>query len=125
MGKLIVFEGIDGSGKSTQFKLMCDRFNNEGVPFTRLTFPQYQEPSSALIKMYLSGEFGENPEAVNPYAASAFFAVDRYASYMKVWREQYYSGIILTDRYTTSNALHQSSSCRRTGEAISSAGFMI
>jgi dTMP kinase len=110
MGKLIVFEGIDGSGKSTQFKLMCDRFNNEGVPFTRLTFPQYQEPSSALIKMYLSGEFGENPEAVNPYAASAFFAVDRYASYMKVWREQYYSGgIILTDRYTTSNALHQGS----------------
>ncbi|NLT13430.1 MAG: deoxynucleoside kinase [Clostridiales bacterium] len=110
MGKLIVFEGIDGSGKSTQFRLMCGRFENEGVPFARLTFPQYQEPSSALIKMYLNGEFGENPEAVNPYAASTFFAVDRYASYMKVWRDLYTGGnIILTDRYTTSNALHQGS----------------
>lgn len=110
MGKLIVFEGIDGSGKSTQFRLMCTRFENEGVPFTRLTFPQYQEPSSALIKMYLNGEFGENPQDVNPYAASTFFAVDRYASYMKVWRDLYNgSHIILTDRYTTSNALHQGS----------------
>lgn len=110
MGRLIVFEGIDGSGKSTQFKLMCSRFENEGIGFVRLTFPQYQEPSSALIKMYLNGEFGESPEAVNPYAASTFFAVDRYASYMKVWREQYNNGgIILTDRYTTSNALHQGS----------------
>jgi dTMP kinase len=108
MGKLIVFEGIDGSGKSTQFRLMCDRFENEGVPFARLTFPQYQEPSSALIKMYLNGEFGNNPEDVNPYAASTFFAVDRYASYMKVWRDLYRGGsMILTDRYTTSNALHQ------------------
>jgi dTMP kinase len=110
MGKLIVFEGIDGSGKSTQFRLMCSRFENEGVRFARLTFPQYQEPSSALIKMYLNGEFGDNPEDVNPYAASTFFAVDRYASYMKTWRDSYHSGsIILTDRYTTSNALHQGS----------------
>lgn len=111
MGKLIVFEGIDGSGKSTQFKLMCTRFENEGVRFARLTFPQYQEPSSALIKMYLNGEFGENPEDVNPYAASTFFAVDRYASYMKAWRDIYRDGhvILLTDRYTTSNALHQGS----------------
>lgn len=110
MGKLIVFEGIDGSGKSTQFKLMCSRFENEGVQFNRLTFPQYQEPSSALIKMYLNGEFGENPDDVNAYAASTFFAVDRYASYIKVWRDYYRSGnMILTDRYTTSNALHQGS----------------
>jgi dTMP kinase len=78
------------------------------VPFARLTFPQYQEPSSALIKMYLNGEFGDSPEDVNPYAASTFFAVDRYASFMKSWREPYRSGsIFLTDRYTTSNALHQ------------------
>jgi len=110
MGKLIVFEGIDGSGKSTQFKLMCSRYESEGVRFNRLTFPQYQEQSSALIKMYLNGEFGENPEDVNPYAASTFFAVDRYASYIKVWRDYYRSGnLILTDRYTTSNALHQGS----------------
>lgn len=116
MEKLIVFEGIDGSGKSTQFRLMCSRFENEGVRFARLTFPQYQEPSSALIKMYLNGEFGDSPEDVNPYAASTFFAVDRYASYMKVWRDVYHSGsTILTDRYTTSNALHQGSKLPESG----------
>jgi dTMP kinase len=110
MGKLIVFEGIDGSGKSTQFKRLCRRYEDEGVSFMRLTFPQYTEPSSALIRMYLGGEFGEDPHAVNPYAASTFFAVDRYASFIKVWREFYQGGgIILTDRYTTSNALHQGS----------------
>ncbi len=108
MGKLIVFEGIDGSGKSTQFGLMCTRFENEGTPFSRLTFPQYREPSSALIRMYLNGEFGDSPGDVNPYAASTFFAVDRYASFMKSWRGTYRSGsLFLTDRYTTSNALHQ------------------
>ncbi|MEL4106420.1 thymidylate kinase [Oscillospiraceae bacterium WX1] len=110
MGKLIVFEGIDGSGKSTQFKRICDRFEAAGVSFRRLAFPQYQEMSSALIKMYLAGEFGADPADVNPYAASSFFAVDRYASFVKDWGG-YYSGggLILTDRYTTSNALHQGS----------------
>ncbi len=108
MGGLIVFEGIDGSGKSTQFKHICRRLEEEGVRFTKLNFPQYDEPSSALIKMYLGGEFGENPQDVNPYASSTFFAVDRFASFMKVWRNEYESGgLILTDRYTTSNALHQ------------------
>lgn len=110
MGKLIVFEGIDGSGKSTQFERLCRRFEKEGVDFRRLTFPQYGEPSSALIRMYLGGQFGEDPEAVNPYAASTFFAVDRYASYIRFWREFYRGGgMVLTDRYTTSNALHQGS----------------
>ncbi len=108
MGRLIVFEGIDGSGKSTQFRKMCDRYANEGKKFERLVFPQYDEPSSALIKMYLAGEFGSDPADVNAYAASAFYAVDRYASYMKVWREYYRNGgVILSDRYTTSNAIHQ------------------
>ena len=108
MGGLIVFEGIDGSGKTTQFNRLCSRLEDEGVRFTRLNFPQYDKPSSALIRMYLDGEFGENPEDVNPYAASTFFAVDRFASFRKVWRKEYENGgLILTDRYTTSNALHQ------------------
>ena len=108
MGKLIVFEGIDGSGKSTQFELMCERLSRENHEFKRLVFPRYDEPSSALIKMYLSGEFGDNPDSVNAYAASSFYAVDRYASFIQDWREYYESGgLILTDRYTTSNALHQ------------------
>ena len=109
-GKLIVLEGTDGSGKSTQFRLLCDRLKNGGVPFRRLVFPQYSEPSSALIQMYLGGEFGSHPSDVNPYAASTFYAVDRYASLKKVWGEDYEKGgLILSDRYTTSNAVHQGS----------------
>lgn len=107
-GTLIVFEGTDGSGKSTQFKLLCDRLSALGKPFQRLVFPQYSEPSSALIRMYLGGEFGSHPTDVNPYAASTFYAVDRYASWKKVWEPAYRAGgLILADRYTTSNAVHQ------------------
>ena len=110
MGKLIVFEGIDGSGKSTQFNLMCARLLEEEAPFKLLTFPRYGEQSSALIRMYLGGAFGENPGDVNPYAASTFYAVDRFASYAQDWRGFYRDGgLVLTDRYTTSNALHQGS----------------
>jgi len=108
LGKLIVFEGIDGSGKSTQFKLMCQRLEDEGRLFKRVVFPRYNEPSSALIKMYLAGDFGNAPDAVNPYAASSFYAVDRFASFIRDWRGYYEGGgLVLTDRYTTSNALHQ------------------
>jgi len=108
VGKLIVFEGIDGSGKSTQFEMMCERLLSEDRHFKRLVFPRYNEPSSALIKMYLGGDFGTNPDSVNAYAASSFYAVDRYASFVQDWREYYEDGgLILTDRYTTSNALHQ------------------
>lgn len=108
MGKLIVFEGTDGSGKSTQFKRLCARLEREGVPFQRLVFPQYSEPSSTLIRMYLGGEFGSRPSDVNAYAASAFYAVDRYASWKKVWGEYYeQGGLVLADRYITSNAVHQ------------------
>ena len=110
MGKLIVIEGTDGSGKSTQFKLLTQRLSDEGREFQKLVFPQYAEPSSALIRMYLGGEFGTNPSDVNAYAASAFYAVDRYASYKKVWGEYYENGgLIVSDRYTTSNAVHQAS----------------
>ena len=110
MGKLIVIEGTDGSGKSTQFRLLTQRLQGEGRDFRQLVFPQYAEPSSALIRMYLAGEFGTNPTDVNAYAASTFFAVDRYASYKKVWGEWYENGgLVVSDRYTTSNAVHQAS----------------
>ena len=110
MGKLIVIEGTDGSGKSTQFRLLTERVAAEGRPFEKLVFPQYKEESSALIRMYLGGEFGSKPSDVNAYAATAFFAVDRYASYKKVWGQWYENGgLILSDRYTTSNAVHQAS----------------
>ena len=110
MGKLIVIEGTDGSGKSTQFRLMTERLTAEGKDFRRLVFPRYSEESSALIRMYLSGAFGTKPTDVNAYAASAFYAVDRYASYKQDWGQWYEAGgLILSDRYTTSNAVHQAS----------------
>ena len=110
MGKLIVFEGTDGSGKSTQFELLAKRLEAEQIGFQRLRFPQSEEPSSALIRMYLGGAFGDDPEAVNAYAASTFYAVDRYASYQRVWKDYYQGGgLVVSDRYTTSNAVHQGS----------------
>lgn len=108
MGKLIVIEGTDGSGKSTQFRLLSERLEKEAVCFKHLVFPRYSQESSALIRMYLGGEFGTKPEDVNAYAASTFFAVDRYASYKMDWGQWYTSGgLVLSDRYTTSNAVHQ------------------
>ena len=110
MGKLIVLEGTDGSGKSTQFRLLTQYLESKGLTFQKLVFPQYAEPSSSLIRMYLNGDFGDKPHDVNAYAASAFYAVDRYASYKKVWGEFYENGgLIVSDRYTTSNAVHQTS----------------
>ena len=110
MGKLIVFEGTDGSGKSTQFDLLTKRLEQEGTTFRRLRFPRYDQESSALIRMYLGGQFGSDPGAVNAYAASTFYAVDRYASYLQDWKQDYEAGaLFLADRYTTSNAVHQGS----------------
>ena len=107
-GKLIVLEGIDGSGKSAQYRRLSARFEAEGIAFHNIVFPRYEEESSALIRMYLNGEFGANPADVNAYAASTFYAVDRYASYRTDWGGIYESGgLILSDRYTTSNAVHQ------------------
>jgi len=115
MGKLIVIEGTDGSGKSTQFKALTERLRKENTEFKTLVFPRYAEPSSALIRMYLGGEFGTKPSDVNAYAASAFYAVDRYASYKQDWGQYFeQGGLIVSDRYTTSNAVHQAS--KETGE---------
>ena len=108
MGKLIVIEGTDGSGKSTQFRLLSERLEHDGVAFKHIVFPRYQEESSALIRMYLGGQFGTKPSDVNAYAASSFYAVDRYASYKMDWGQWYeQGGVVLSDRYTTSNAVHQ------------------
>lgn len=108
MGKLFVIDGTDGSGKQTQFKKLQERLNKEGIDYKTVSFPNYDSPSSSLVKMYLSGEFGQNAKEVSPYIASTFFAADRYATYKK-YLEEYYNngGIILADRYTTANMVHQ------------------
>lgn len=109
-GKLIVFEGTDGSGKSTQFHLACQALKAAGREFRTCRYPQYAEESSALVRMYLGGQFGSRPSDVNAYAASSFYAVDRYAGYKQHWGNFYENGgIMVLDRYTTSNAVHQAS----------------
>lgn len=107
--KLIVIEGLDGSGKATQAKLLAEGLKVDGMTVREVSFPDYQSPSSSLVKMYLAGEFGSRPDDVNAYAASSFYAVDRYASFKKDWREDWERGIVIADRYTTSNAIHQCS----------------
>ena len=107
-GKLIVLEGIDGSGKATQSALLEETLENEGRKVMHISFPDYDSDSSALVKMYLKGDFGKDPSAVNPYAASLFYAVDRFASYRMKWKQFYEEGgIVIADRYTTSNMVHQ------------------
>lgn len=108
MGKLIVIEGLDGSGKSTQLALLRERLENEGISVRQIKLPNYDDPACELVKMYLGGRFGSDPDAVNAYAASSFYAVDRYVSYHCGWKQDYLDGkVILSDRYTTSNAYHQ------------------
>lgn len=110
MGKLIVIEGTDGSGKATQTSLLVSELERSGRIVKRLEFPRYESDSSALVRMYLRGDFGRKPEDVNAYAASSFFAVDRYASYKDDWGSFYENGgLVVTDRYVTSNAVHQAS----------------
>lgn len=108
MGKLFVIDGTDGSGKQTQFNLLKEHLTNDGIDYKTVSFPNYDSPSSALVKMYLSGEFGENAQEISPYIASTFYAVDRYATYTKDYKKYYEDGgIILADRYTTANMVHQ------------------
>lgn len=108
MGKLICIEAGDGSGKETQANKLLERLKSENYKVRKVSFPNYGSESSSLIKMYLRGEFGSRPEDISPYVASTFYAVDRYASYKKEWESFYKAGgIILADRYTTSNMVHQ------------------
>lgn len=108
MGKLFVIDGTDGSGKQTQFKMLQERLDKENIEYKTVSFPNYDSPSSSLVKMYLSGEFGENAKDVSPYIASTFYAADRYATFQKGYKEYYNNGgIILADRYTTANMVHQ------------------
>ena len=110
MGKLIVLEGIDGSGKSSQYARVCSRLKEDGIEYRHIVFPRYDKESCALVRLYLNGGFGTDPDAVNAYTASTFFAVDRFASFRDDWGEAYNQGsLILSDRYTTSNAVHQGS----------------
>ncbi|WOC33084.1 MULTISPECIES: dTMP kinase [Caproicibacterium] len=108
MGKLLVLEGLDGCGKQTQTTRLCGAFEQAGTPYRRVSFPDYAQPSSALVKLYLQGAFGTSPQDVNPYAASSFFTVDRFASYRQFWQKDYEAGkVIVADRYTTSNLVYQ------------------
>lgn len=105
---LIVLEGLDGSGKSTQFQLLQKALSARGRKVKTVKFPDYGSPSSSLVKMYLAGEFGADPADVNPYAVSTFYAADRFASFCRCWGEEYRRGaMILADRYTTSNYIYQ------------------
>ena len=116
MGRLIVIEGTDGSGKATQTTRLFERLRNLRVNVLRVSFPNYESESSALIKMYLRGDFGGTAESVNPYAAAMFYAVDRFASF-QTWKEFYNEGgIVLADRFTFSNMAHNSTQFTRKAE---------
>ena len=110
MSKLIVIEGVDASGKATQTELLFNRLKSEYENVNKLSFPNYNSPSSSVVKMYLNGDFGTEASAVSGYAASTFFAVDRFASVNGEWKDMFYGdGIVIADRYVTSNMVHQAS----------------
>jgi len=107
MGKIIVIEGTDGSGKQTQSERLYEELLNEGYKVKKLSFPNYSSPSSEPVKMYLSGELGENAKDVDAYQSSALFAVDRLCTMLSL--KDFYNdgGIIILDRYVQSNMVHQ------------------
>ncbi|MEG0250356.1 MAG: thymidylate kinase [Peptostreptococcus sp.] len=110
-GRMFVIEsGTDGSGKATQTKLLYDKLIEDGYNVMKVSYPNYDSDSSALVKMYLRGDFGKKADDVDAYIASTFYAADRYASYKTEWEDFYMNGgIIIADRYTTSNMVHQAS----------------
>lgn len=109
-GKLIVLEGTDGSGKATQARLLCQSLEERGISWREIDFPRYGKPSAAMVQEYLDGKLGSHPGDVNAYAASMFYAMDRFASFKQDWGGFYTAGgVVVADRYTTSNAVHQAS----------------
>lgn len=110
MGKLFAIEGVDGSGKETQTRLLYERLVKEGKNPVKISFPDYESASSYAVKLYLDGKFGNNANDVSAKTASTFFALDRYISYKTKWESDYKDGrIIIADRYVTSNMIHQAS----------------
>lgn len=108
MGKLIVIEGLDGSGKSTQINILVQKLKDKNLNIKQIKLPDYDSECCAPVKKYLNGDFGKEPGDVNAYAASCFYAVDRFANFKTKWKNDYDNGsVILADRYTTSNAYHQ------------------
>ena len=108
MGKLIVIEGVDSSGKETQTKLLYEALKAENNLVEKISFPDYESDFCLPVKRYLAGDLGDNPDDVNAYAASSFYAIDRYASYKTKWGAFYENGgTVVCDRYVTSNIVHQ------------------
>ena len=114
MGKLIAIDGVDASGKQTHAEILYEKLKKMGKKVRLISFPAYDKPSSALVKMYLSGDFGENPEDVSAFAASTFFAADRFSTYRTDWGKDYEDDtIIIADRYVSSNMIHQASKLKK------------
>ncbi|MBE7035775.1 MAG: thymidylate kinase [Ruminococcaceae bacterium] len=108
MGKLIVIEGVDASGKATQTERLFQRLQAEYENIRQISFPDYNSDFSLPIKRYLAGDLGNQADSVSPYAASLFYAIDRYASFKRDWGNFYQDGgILIADRYVTSNLVHQ------------------
>ncbi len=109
MGKFIVIDGLDGSGKGTQSEILKKNLEGAGYKVRLISFPMYENESSGLVRMYLGGKLGEHPEDTNAYAASSFFASDRYVSYITDWKKDIEdeNTIVVANRFTTANAVHQ------------------
>ena len=108
MGRFIVIDGLDGSGKETQTNLLAGALRARGLRVGSVSFPRYGTPGAAPAEQYLSGAYGERAQDVNAHAASALFAVDRLASYLCEWKQELERcDVFVADRYTTSNAIHQ------------------
>ncbi|MCX7589422.1 MAG: hypothetical protein N2Z85_00575 [Patescibacteria group bacterium] len=107
-GKLIILEGTDGSGKTTQLNLLVKKLKQKSIKFKTFDFPQYNKESSYFIKKYLNGEYGTWKE-VGPYKTSIFYALDRFdvGQEIKNWLNQGY--LVISNRYTASNLAHQGS----------------